>query len=187
MKDITEYYPFLEHAVLYPTMDKIYTHTNSKGPLLPDQEESKDEKDIYKNFTNKDYTLEAIMIYGSSHGTYFSSRKPHETNNYEVFIYNKKDDKTIEVTKIDATMSYKKTLLGKINYNKQPNIKITSIKTSNVNKDENEELYNKITNNIAKVDSAKEQYKKRADYLLEHSGEEYERKMKSDYYNNPWR
>ena len=187
MKDISAYYPFLEHAVLYPTMDKIYTHTNSKGPLLPVQEESKDETDLYKNFTQKDYTLEAIMIYGSTHGVHFASRKSHKSNNYEVFIYDKKDNDTIEVTKIDATMSYKKTILGKINYNKQPNIKIISIKTSRVNKDENEELYNKITNNIEKVNTAKEIHKKRIDYMLEHSGEEYERKLRSDYFNNPWR
>ena len=185
MKDISAYNNFLENAVLFPTNHWLEHDYNNNGPLLPDQKESTDEKDYFKNFTHKGYTSEGIVILGSTHGVYYESKKAHKSNDYEVYIYEINNDKSISVTKIEAKMGYRKTLLGKPNY-KKPVIKINTIKASKVTK-ENEELYIKINEHINKVKDYKVIEKKRLDYALEHSGEEYERQLKADYFNNPWR
>ena len=116
MKDISAYNNFLDHAVLYPTNHWLQNNHNNKGPLLPDQKESLDDKDIFKNFTNKNYTLDGIIVLGSTHGIYYESKKPHKSNDYEVYIYEINKDNSISVTKIEAKMGYKKTFLGKPNY-----------------------------------------------------------------------
>ena len=40
MKDLSAYNNFLEHAVLYPSSNRLEYNYNNKGPLLPNQKES---------------------------------------------------------------------------------------------------------------------------------------------------
>ena len=187
MKNINAYNNFLEHGVLYPSKHWLeYNYNNKDVGLFPEQVGQKRPDDLFSNFTKKGYTLGAVTVMGSTNGVYYNATHPYKGKAYEVYAYDFVDENNINVTKIDANMHYRKNILGKENF-KKPVIKITSIKVSKVNKDSDNELYEKIMEIVNKVEGRKKIVKRDLEYALKHSGEEYERELRRDYWGSQWR
>ena len=194
VENAEKYTKFLIDNILYPAESSYcgWTHHFVSGGVtdFPDRESKveEEEKELYVHCGKQ--TVDYGEYFGIVNGIYFCAKTTKKGHHYDVLVCEKIGDGEIKATRIKVDMKYRINMFnGDIRTNK-PVVKINSVESTIISKQETPERYENIVNDVKVCAEFREEHK---EVLKKHEEDrknrkdeesEYDKKMRAEWFGN---
>ena len=194
VQNAEKYTKFLIDNILYPSQRSYCGWSNYysdyKVTDFPDRESKIEEEneEVYVRYA--DATRDSAQYVGLVNGIYFCANLTRKGNLYDVLVCEKIGNGEIKATRIKANMKYRINLFnGEIRTDK-PVVKISSVESTVISKEQTPERYDGIVNDVKECAELRAEHKevlKKQEENRKNRGEEeseYDKKLRAEWFGN---